>query len=180
MRRTLAWFFVCAAAIPLTVTAAGKWDISGIDTSKLPPPADRKDVTFATDIKPLFDASCVRCHGQNRPRGGLRLGSLDDILKGGTDGKAVVPGDSQKSLLLIAAAQIDPQTSMPPKRREGPHGGPPPGGPGAPGTTPNATNGPGPGPGGPPGGPGKFGPPPKPLTAEQVSLVRAWIDQGAK
>ena len=33
------------------------------------------------------------------------------------------------------------------------------------------------GPGGPGGG---FGPPPKPLTAEQVGLVRAWIDQGAK
>jgi hypothetical protein len=27
---------------------------------------------------------------------------------------------------------------------------------------------------------GGFGPPPKPLTAEQVGLVRAWIDQGAK
>jgi hypothetical protein len=25
-----------------------------------------------------------------------------------------------------------------------------------------------------------FGPPAKPLTAEQVGLVRAWIDQGAK
>ena len=32
-------------------------------------------------------------------------------------------------------------------------------------------------PGQPPRG---FGPPPKPLTAEQVGLVRAWIDQGAK
>jgi hypothetical protein len=46
---------------------------------------------------------------------------------------------------------------------EGDHGpgGPPPGGPG-------------------PGGQRNFGPPPKPLTAEQVGLVRAWIDQGAK
>ena len=33
------------------------------------------------------------------------------------------------------------------------------------------------GPGGPPGG---FGPPAKALTPEQVGLVRAWIDQGAK
>ncbi len=32
--------------------------------------------------------------------------------------------------------------------------------------------------GGPGGGPG--GPPPKPLTAEQVGVLRAWIDQGAK
>jgi hypothetical protein len=42
------------------------------------------------------------------------------------------------------------------------------------------------GPGGPGGGPGGFGgfggggTPPAPLTAEQVGLVRAWIDQGAK
>jgi len=31
-----------------------------------------------------------------------------------------------------------------------------------------------------PGGPGGFGPPPKPLTPEQVGLIRAWVDQGAK
>jgi hypothetical protein len=60
----------------------------------------------------------------------------------------------------------------------GPQGGAPggfgggPGGPGGPG-------GQGGGPGG-PGGLGGFGPPPPPLTAEQVGLVRAWIDQGAK
>jgi hypothetical protein len=52
------------------------------------------------------------------------------------------------------------------------------GGPGGPGGPPGG--GPG-GPGGGPGGPGGgFGPPPPPLTAEQVGLVRAWIDQGAK
>jgi hypothetical protein len=31
-----------------------------------------------------------------------------------------------------------------------------------------------------PGGGGGGGPAPKPLTPEQVGLVRAWIDQGAK
>jgi hypothetical protein len=180
MRRTFAWLLTSAAAITFSASAAPKWDISGIDTSKLPPPAKRQGVSFATDIKPLLETSCVRCHGQNRPRDGLRLGSLEDVLKGGTDGKAVVPGESRKSLLVIAASQIDPQTAMPPKRREGPHGGPPPGGPGGPGGDASSTNAPGPGPGGPPGGPGKFGPPPKPLTMEQVALIRAWIDQGAK
>ena len=75
----------------------------------------------------------------------------------------------------------------------GPAGGPPPGGPGGDnggpgGPPPGGPGGDNAGPGGPPpGGPGpggqpprNFGPMPKPLTAEQVGLVRAWIDQGAK
>ena len=49
---------------------------------------------------------------------------------------------------------------------------------------PNGPRGPGGfgGPGGPngPDNAGNPGPPTKPLTAEQVGLVRAWIDQGAK
>ncbi len=160
----------------LTVSAAEKMDFSKLDLSKLPPPAQKKGLTYSNDIQPLLEASCVRCHGQNRPKARLQLNSLDGALKGGEDGKVIVPGDSKKSLLVIAAAQIDDETAMPPKRgpgRGGPRGpgGPPPGDGGGPG-----------GPGGPgsPGGPGGFGPPPKPLTAEQVGMLRAWVDQGAK
>jgi hypothetical protein len=177
------------------------WDISKIDVSKLPPTSDQKDVTYEKDILPLFKASCVRCHGEQRPKQNLRLDGLETVLKGGRDGKMVIPGDSKNSLLVAAAAQIDDKIAMPPKRRPrgGPGGGPPPGGPGNGGQPPGqpggqdagpggAQGGPGGGAGGPPpggpgggtGGPGRGGPPPKPLTAEQVGLVRAWIDQGAK
>jgi Planctomycete cytochrome C len=147
------------------------WDISKVDVSKLPPASDQKGVTFDKDILPLFKASCIRCHGEQKPRGGLRLDSLAAVLKGGRDGKMVVPDDSKKSLLVAAAAGINDSIAMPPKRRpRGGTGGPPPGG------TGSNTN----GPGGGPGGPGRSGPPAKPLTAEEVGLVRAWIDQGAK
>jgi hypothetical protein len=170
------------------------WDISKIDVSKLPPASDQQGVTFDKDILPLFKASCVRCHGEQRPRKDLRLDSLDAILKGGKDGKMVIPGDSTNSLLVAAAAQIDDKIAMPPKRRPrgGPGGGPPSGGPGGGGQPPgqpgSPDGGPGAGPGGPPpggagggpGGQGRGGPPPKPLTAVEVGLIRAWIDQGAK
>ena len=43
-----------------------------VDLSKLPPAAARKDVTYATDIKPLFEASCIKCHGAERPKAGQR------------------------------------------------------------------------------------------------------------
>jgi hypothetical protein len=163
-----------------------------IDLSKLPPPAAQKGVTFAKDIQPLLQASCVRCHGEERPKSGLRLTSLEGVLKGSKDGEVIKPGASDKSKLVIAISQLDPHLTMPPRPR-GPRGGPG-AAPGAPGAVPNAPDpkppagdgnpgaaapgGPGGGPGGPGRGPG--GPPPKPLTPEQVGLVRAWIDQGAK
>jgi cytochrome c len=144
-----------------------------IDWSKLPPTSDKQGVTYAKDIRPLLEASCFRCHGEKRPHGDLRLDSLEALRKGGEDGEVIIPGKSRESPLLIAVAQLDDETAMPPKRRQGSRG---PGGP---------PEGQFRGPGGParPDGPdraGDSGPPPTPLTAEQVGLVRAWIDQGAK
>ena len=210
MNKTSSAFIAILVLTGLPVVAGDKSDFSKLDLSKLPSVAENKGLSYAKDIKPILEASCFRCHGEQRPKGGLQLNSLDAVLKGGDDGKVVVPGDSKKSLLVIAAAQIDDETAMPPKRgpggrgpggqgpggrgpggpggpgcgdggfggaRGGP-GQPPPGGPGqrAPGARPG---GPGGGPGG-FGGGGGFGPPPKPLTAQQVGLLRAWVDQGAK
>ena len=153
-----------------------------IDLTKLPPASDKPGITYAKDIRPLLEASCFRCHSGERPRGDLQLDTLKALLAGSEHGKVIVAGKSKESRLLIAVAQLDDETAMPPKRgpgRGGPggrggaggHGGPPPGGPGG-------ADHPG-GPGG-PGGTRDQGPPPKPLTAEQVGLVRGWIDQGAK
>src|ERR1051326_932467 len=105
--------------------AADKWDFSKLDLSKLPPAADQKDVTYAKDIRPLFEASCLRCHGEERHRGDLRLDTLAAALQGGEDGKVIIPGKSKESPLLIAVAQLDDETAIPPKRGPGgPGGGP--------------------------------------------------------
>ena len=154
------------------------------DLSKLPPASDKKGLTYATDIQPIFKASCFGCHGEERHKADLRLDSLEGVLKGSKDGVVIVPGKSDKSDLVLAVARLDPDTAMPPNRKPGGRGPGGPGGPngGGPDKRPGAgsTNGPagGPPPGGPVGGGNR--PMPKPLTAEQVGLVRAWIDQGAK
>lgn len=198
-----------------------EWDVSKLDASKLPPAAAAKGLTYAKDIKPMLEASCFGCHGEDRQKGDLRLDSLEALMKGGENGKVIEAGNSTKSILLFAAAQVNDDVAMPPKRRPRGPGGPggnrggfqpPPevvkkydkngdgqldqaereamfqdfrarrGGPGGPEGRP---------PGGPgaergergergrgPGGPG--GKPPKPLTAEQVGVLRAWVEQGAK
>src|SRR5881296_3760763 len=38
-----------------------------VDVSKLPSPAART-IDFVTDIKPIFEGSCFRCHGGERPK----------------------------------------------------------------------------------------------------------------
>jgi hypothetical protein len=175
----LAGFSAAAQDAP-PATPPNKWDISKYDVSKLPPASDKTGLTYDNDIKPLLQASCFNCHGEQRPRKNLRLDSLEAVLKGGDDGKVVVPGDSTKSLLAAAAGRIDPAIAMPPRgggRRNG-GGGPPPNAGATPpppppdaGATPPATP--------PNGAPGR-GRGPAPLTPEQAGLIRAWIDQGAK
>ncbi|MEK7707333.1 MAG: c-type cytochrome domain-containing protein, partial [Verrucomicrobiota bacterium] len=71
-------------ALALVVQAEGKK--SKVDTSKLPPASDKQGVTYAGDIKPIFDKSCIKCHGAEKPKAKLRLDSLAGALKGGEDG----------------------------------------------------------------------------------------------
>ena len=177
---TLIALVALTTARPL-IAADKKIDPSKFDLTKLPPAANKTGVTYAKDVRPLFEASCFRCHGEQRQKGDLRLDTLEAVLKGGEDGKVVLPGDSKHSLLVAAVAQIHEDIAMPPK-------GGPGGGRGLGGRAPGAAGGGNPPPGGPnpargPGGSGRPrgpGNPPKALTAEQVGLVRAWIDQGAK
>ena len=159
------------------------------DLSKLPPAAKKSGLTYAKDIRPIFEASCLRCHSGERPKAGLRLDSLESVLQGSRDGKVVMPGNSEKSLLVIAVARLDEEIAMPPKPRQGGFRGGP-GGQGRPGASGGAQPGASGGatPGQPPGSDGsqfRGGPEggramPKPLTTDEVSLIRAWVDQGAK
>ncbi len=178
----------------LVLSGCAAWAISAsaadIDWSKLPPASTKTGLTFTNDILPLFKASCVSCHSGNRPRSGLRLDTIEGVMKGTEKGPILTAGDGAKSLLVKAVSQLDSETAMPPKpraRRGGPGGAP---GMMAPNGVAGPDGGQAPNLGGAPGGPqgtngfgmrGRgFGPPSKPLTAEEVGLVRAWIEQGAK
>jgi hypothetical protein len=114
-----------SASLLVLSLAATAWcgKAAEVDLTRLPPPADKKDLTYAKDIRPLFEASCFRCHGDQRPKAGLRLNSLEGVLKGSEDGKVVLPENSKGSPLVVAVAQLDDETAMPPKRGPGGGGG---------------------------------------------------------
>ncbi len=67
----------------------------------LPAPSLRAaEVGYQRDIKPILDRYCVDCHSGWFADGGLRLDSLDNILAGGKQGPAVIPGQPEKGWLV--------------------------------------------------------------------------------
>jgi mono/diheme cytochrome c family protein len=109
--------------------------LSDEQLQQLPPPATQ-EVDFASQVKPILEASCVKCHARGKAKGGFSLETRPSFLRGGDSGSAVVPGRSRESYLVELVSGLDPDNVMPKKGSR--------------------------------------------LKPAQVSLLRAWIDQGAR
>jgi len=130
------------AVVAATALVAPRLTAELGDASKLPPAASKAGLTFDKDIKPLLENSCLKCHGETKPKSKYRVDSREAFIKGGSsDEAAVIPGESAKSPLLHYAADLVEELEMPPldKREKYPA-----------------------------------------LTTQQIGILRAWIDQGAK
>lgn len=94
-------------------------------------------VDFVRDIQPIFADKCIKCHGSEKQKSGLRLDSREITFSGGDSGDpAVVPNDSAKSLLIELISADDKKLRMPSKGSA--------------------------------------------LTGDQISLLKKWVDAGAK
>ena len=125
-----------AVLIPLLLSALAVRTNAALPPEKLallPAPATRP-VDFVRDIQPIFEASCVQCHGRGKAKGSFSLETRADFLEGGDAGSAVVAGKSAASLVVEMISGLNPDNIMPQKGKK--------------------------------------------LTAEQVGVFRAWIDQG--
>src|SRR6185295_18167113 len=71
---------------------------------------------FEKKVRPILHQHCVQCHGPEKQKGGLRLDTPAGVRKGGDAGPVLVPGDPDKSLLIKAVRQTDPDLAMPPKK----------------------------------------------------------------
>ncbi len=74
-------------------------------------------VDFVKDIQPILEVHCTKCHGEDQKKGGLRLHTLADALKGGDNGTALVPGKSKDSNLFTSTTlKADDDGFMPPPK----------------------------------------------------------------
>jgi hypothetical protein len=70
-------------------------------------------VDYAARVKPILTGRCVACHGEVKPRGGLRLDTAAGALKGGKNGPVVLPGRGQESPLITSVRAEDASERMP-------------------------------------------------------------------
>lgn len=120
------------------VAALGMWlGLSAAAMAQLPtiPPVAERSVDFVRDVRPLFEAKCDSCHGEDEQAGQLRLDAKAIVLQGGKSGPLFATGKSGESLLIKRLVGIGGK-QMPVDD--------------------------------------------EPLSSEQIGLIRAWIDQGAK
>jgi len=83
-------------------------------------PAVSAAVDFVKEIQPILEVHCIKCHGEDQKKGGLRLHTLADALKGGDSGPAFVAGKSKDSpLYTTTTLKPDDEAFMPPQK-EGP------------------------------------------------------------
>jgi hypothetical protein len=68
---------------------------------------------FEDHVAPILRENCLSCHKGSRAKNGLELRSVATILKGGSSGAAIVPGDAASSLLYKALAH-EAEPFMPP------------------------------------------------------------------
>jgi len=82
----------------------------------LPLAAADDAIDFGDDIRPILSDKCFFCHGpdEHERKGGLRLDTYEGATAEDDGVRAVVPGNPEKSELLVRITSGDPDEVMPP------------------------------------------------------------------
>ena len=73
-------------------------------------------VIFRDVIQPILNEKCINCHNSSKAKNDLILADYQNIMKGGENGEALIPGDAEGSLLYkYALLPMADSLHMPPE-----------------------------------------------------------------
>lgn len=108
---------------PFIKDLLGKAEVKGAKGEAKPGEKQKDESPYAVVVKPILDARCISCHGEQKQKGQLRLDGMEGIMKGGANSKGtlVVAGKPDESAMLLAIhAPLDDEEHMPPKAKPQP------------------------------------------------------------
>jgi uncharacterized membrane protein len=88
---------VAQSAAPVTAVPA---QATSVEANASAPAAANGAVSFSKDIAPIFQATCLSCHGGNKTEKSLDLKTYASLMAGSENGAVIVPGDAANSLLI--------------------------------------------------------------------------------
>lgn len=68
---------------------------------------------FEKSVAGILARKCVGCHGEEEPKGNLRLDTFEGLEKGGRGGPLLIPGEGESSLLIQRLITEDENLRMP-------------------------------------------------------------------
>src|SRR4051794_4890288 len=69
---------------------------------------------FVREVRPLLEQHCVKCHGPEKQKGGLRFDTKEGAFKPGESGeKPIIPGHASESRLIRLVSSNDDAERMP-------------------------------------------------------------------
>lgn len=69
---------------------------------------------FEKSVRPVLVEHCLKCHGPDQQKGGLRIDGRAALLKGGDTGPSITPGNPEDSVLIEAIRYTPEGYQMPP------------------------------------------------------------------
>ena len=82
--------------------------------------ADPEKPLYETLIQPIFASKCLKCHGEEKSKGKLKMHTFAELMKNGDSGEAtVVAGKSADSLIIKRALlPLEEDEHMPPSNKD--------------------------------------------------------------
>ncbi|MBI1346012.1 DUF1553 domain-containing protein [bacterium] len=69
---------------------------------------------FEKSVRPVLVEHCIKCHGPEQQKGGLRVDARAAMMQGGDTGPSILPGEPDKSVLIEAIRYTPDGYQMPP------------------------------------------------------------------
>jgi Protein of unknown function (DUF1553)/Protein of unknown function (DUF1549)/Planctomycete cytochrome C len=107
--KTIILFLTASACLSLAPLGAAKHSAHPALASL----QNSSQVSFDRDIRPIFAARCLKCHGEKKQSGGLRLDTQAHAMRGSQGGPVIVAGKATESRLYQRITAPNDDQRMP-------------------------------------------------------------------
>ncbi len=113
-KRTIQKWLGVSLSFAIAVSFCSVGQTVADETIKIAQIKHEGDVDFQKEVLPILQKNCLACHNAKDAESDLVLETPASILKGGSEGPSVTPGDPKKSLLLTVSTHEN-EPIMPPE-----------------------------------------------------------------